>query len=148
MKRTTIILTFAAMLVAACTTNDKKKQIEENTRHFVENYLCCRYKQAMQYCTPESQCWVIYAASNVTQEDVDAINAMKEKTTCKTTNIEIYNDSTSMATVKARNFFMMDSIGVTGKVIPEAYFTMTLKRREGKWSVHLTSLPQVDKEMH
>lgn len=102
----------------------------------------------MQYCTPESQCWVIYAASNVTQEDVDAINAMKEKTTCKTTNIEIYNDSTSMATVKARNFFMMDSIGVTGKVIPEAYFTMTLKRREGKWSVHLTSLPQVDKEMH
>ena len=45
---------------------------------FAQNYVNLRYKQSLPLCTENAKKWIVFRATNITQEDVDVINAQTE----------------------------------------------------------------------
>jgi len=148
MKLTNAALITAIVIAVSCNGIDNHRQMKKAASAFAEDFFSCKFKNAMSHCTPESQRWIVYAASNVTEEDIKAINSSHDKPVCKTTDILTLNDSTAVATVKVNDFILMDSIGITGRKTQEAFFTINMKLRDGSWKIHLTSLPQMKRDIH
>lgn len=136
------------MTVTSCSWNSDDEEIETNACQFTEYYFNCVYGDAIKMCTPESEKWLRYAASNISQEDINLLNSQKDDATCKSTDINMENDSTAEVTIKVKNFLMMDSIGVPPRIKDSALYSIVMKKRNGQWKVHLCSMPQEVKEMH
>jgi len=145
MKHITILFAIAATLFAACTGNEEKSQVKERVSQFALYYFNCKYKEALPLCTSASEKWLRYAASNITQEDIDVLNSREEEASCEVADVDFTDDSTSVATLDVQNFFVMDSIGQAGIIVPRADIKLTLRFTEGEWKVDLNSLPRQDK---
>lgn len=128
--------------VASCSGNNDEEEIENNACRFAEYYFNCLYKDAMEMCTPESAKWLSYAASNISQEDIDILNSQKDDATCESTDLTMENDSTAEVTIKVKNFLMMDSIGVPSKMRDSALYSIVMRKRDGQWKAHLCCMPQ------
>ena len=143
-----LLIVATIMTVTACSRKNDDENIEANACRFAEYYFNCVYGDAIKMCTPESKKWLRYAASNISQEDIDLLNSQKDDATCKSTDIDMKNDSTAEVTIKVKNFIMMDSIGVPPKIKESAIYSIVKKKRDGQWKVHLCAMPQEIKEMH
>ena len=140
------IIAFAVF--SACGHPGDKKQMEEYTDSFAIHYFNWQFKKAIPYCTQESEKWLRYAASNVHQEDVDALRGMEQGAQTEVGDIQFGNDD-SMATVKitVKNYLRMDTIGKMGHVVAgDSHFTLPLVYHNMKWKIHLTRLPKPDKQ--
>lgn len=132
----------ALLLCHSCDTDGEKQQIGTFATQFAQDYFNCRYRQALQSCTPESAKWLHYAASNITQADLDVLNSRDKEATCDVVDIATTSDSTSVATLKIKDFFLLDSIGKPGTINDEALLELTMKRAGDKWQVQLSALPR------
>ena len=107
---------------------------------FADAYFNWQFPTAVGHCTPESRRWLSYMASQVNQQDVDALRAMTEGAGCKVEDVEMGGgDSTATALVCVRHYLSMDTLGQTGKVVDEARFVVPMVRRRGKWLVSLSA---------
>lgn len=102
---TLILLT--AFTVTSCKEDNEEEKIENGACRFAEYFFNCLYKDAMKLCTPESAKWLSYAASNISQEDIDILNSQKDDATCESTDIIMPDDTTAVVTMKVKNFLMM-----------------------------------------
>ncbi len=143
---TLILLT--AFTVTSCKEDNEEEKIENGACRFAEYFFNCLYKDAMKLCTPESAKWLSYAASNISQEDIDILNSQKDDATCESTDIIMPDDTTAVVTMKVKNFLMMDSIGVPSKIKDSALYTIVMRKRDGRWKAHLDSMPQEVKDIH
>ena len=104
---------------------------------FADAYFNYDFGEALKMVTPESEKWLRFAASNVTQGDVDLLNAQDEAATVEAEDYEWQNDSTLVVTVAVRNFLMKDSLGKEGVMADEAWFRLTAVQREGDYKVRM-----------
>lgn len=141
-----LVGTIAFVMFSACDHPGDKKQMEEYADSFAIRYFNWQFKEAMPYCTGESEKWLRYAASNVHQEDVDALRGMEQGAQIEIGDIQFGSDD-SMATTKitVKNYLRMDTIGKVGHVVGKAQFTLPLIYLNDKWKIHLTKLPTPDK---
>lgn len=70
-KRTALAGLLAGVLLTASCSYSEEKAIEQSVVGFAQNYFNLRYQKALNACTPESEKWVRFKATNITQEDVD-----------------------------------------------------------------------------
>lgn len=143
---TLILLT--AFTVTSCKEDNEEEKIENGACRFAEYFFNCLYKDAMKLCTPESSKWLSYAASNISQDDIDILNSQKDDATCESTDVIMPDDTTAVVTMKVKNFLMMDSIGVPSKIKESALYTIVMRKRDGRWKAHLDSMPQEVKDIH
>ena len=142
------LLLLAAFTLTSCREDNEEEKIENGACRFGEYFFNCLYKDAMKLCTPESEKWLRYAASNISQEDIDILNSQKDDATCESTDMTMQDDTTAVVTIKVKNFLMMDSIGVPSKIKDSALYTIVMRKRDGQWKAHLGSMPQEVREIH
>ena len=121
---------------------DPDGTIREQAQRFAEAYFSCNYAEACRLATPESEKWLRFAASNVTQEDVDFINAASETVSAAVTECYHENDSTARVVVTVYNGVLKDSLARPAYVAADAWFTLTLVNREGTYLVRMEGLPR------
>lgn len=147
--RITSVLTFMMLFCAfsfivfscySCTTKDEEA-VETDVKSFVCSYFNFRYADALKRCTPESEKWIRFQASNITQNDLDVFNNQTDTASCEIDNIKMSDDTTAVAYVNVKNFLSADSIGRPGVMCGNAQFVFGMRKRNDRWLVNLNSVP-------
>lgn len=137
------MLFFAAILFAACRHADTHDQLEAVIDSFATHYYNWQFRQALSYCTSESEPWLRFAASNVQQSDIDILRAQGRGASHQINDIRFdAGDSTALVSITVYHYLRMDTIGRAGQIADKASFLLPVIRRNGQWLVHLTAFPR------
>lgn len=148
----TISLTIVGCVLiglCACTDHKNEEQLRDTASAFAQTYFNWQFNDALAHCTPSSQRWISYVASQVKQDDVDKLRSAEQGARSEIKKIH-YEEGDSMASVvmKVENFLSMDSIGTVGHFVESATYTLQLVRQAKQWKVRLTELPRPDSPRH
>ena len=94
-KRTALASLLAGVLLTASCSYREEKAVEQSVVGFAQNYFNLRYQKALNACTPESEKWVRFKATNITQEDVDVYNSKRDTAECDVESIDLDDDKTT-----------------------------------------------------
>lgn len=150
--RLTIILTIAGCVLIglyACTNHKNEEQLRDTASAFAQTYFNWQLNDALTHCTPSSQRWISYAASQVKQADVDKLRSAEQGARSEIKKIH-YDEGDSVASVvmNVENFLSMDSLDTVGHFVKSATYTLQLVRQTKQWKVRLTELPRPDSPHH
>ena len=102
--------------------------------------LQLHFEKALRYCTPESEKWLRFAASNVHQADVDSLRAKYEDAQIELGDIEWQdNDSLASIEITVSDFLQMDTIGKVARLTEKANFCLPMVKKDGRWMVRMGS---------
>lgn len=135
----------------SCSDGIHTEEIEKATNvvdSFVGHYFNLDLKASLSYCTPESNLWLSFLASNINQEDIDVINEQEEPAKTEIENVELISDTSATATCIVKNFLKLDTLGKPGRIVDEEKYMINLVKRNGKWLVKMEGLPQNEKQSH
>lgn len=135
----TILISFALVaalcLASACSLKDDAA-VETCAKSFGQNYFNLRLQQASGLCTDRSYKWIEFYASNISQGDVDVLNAQTDSALCDIDDIDINGDSARVK-MTVRNFLLCDSIGRPGRMCKQGKCRLTLRKEGETWKVDL-----------
>lgn len=131
------------MVIVSCQPHEgSESQLKEDVDSFATYYYNWHFEQASKYCTPESEVWLKWAASNVHPADIDLLHEKQEDAKIEIEDILYGNDETSATvSIHVSNFLMMDSIGKAAKLVDQTTLQLPMEIHEGKWKVKLEKLP-------
>lgn len=137
----------AGMCLAGCDMHKgSESQLKETADSFAVHYYNWRFGKAVHYCTPESEQWLRFAATNVHSADIDSLRAMAADAEIRLGDVEFdENDTTATAIFHVKDFLQMDSLGQAAKVHKEATFRIPMVIRGEEWLVKLNGLPRAEK---
>lgn len=143
-----------SMLIMMCLSifslsceRQEKRPSQDNAitavEHFCAAYFNLQFEDALNYCTPESQKWISFAASNISEEDLEVLRNRDGGTSIEVTEIDARDtDSIGHATVKAGNYLSIEKIDDKAYIADEGIFHFDLVKRDGKWKVRMAGLPR------
>ena len=137
------------IVLCACTDHKNEEQLRDTASAFAQTYFNWQFNDALTHCTPSSQRWISYAASQVKQDDVEKLRNAEQGASSEIKEIN-YQEGDSVASVvmKVENFLSMDSIGAVGHFVESATYTLQLVQLNKQWKVRLTELPRPDSPRH
>lgn len=135
--------------ICACTNHKNEEQLRDTASAFAQTYFNWQFNDALAHCTPSSQRWIRYAASQVKQDDVDKLRSAEQgaRSDIKKINYE-EGDSVASVVMNVENFLSMDSIGTVGHFVESATYTLQLVQLNKQWKVRLKELPRPDSPRH
>jgi len=136
-------------LLGSCqvSDNDTLDAVDKPLSTWAEAYFGFDYEEALDYMTPESEKWIRFAASNITEKDVAFIN--EHNRNVKTEIIDRYimaGDTSCSARIRVSDFVQLGFVGQEGKVIDQAEYQITLVKRDDKWKVKMEGPLQSGKQ--
>lgn len=131
------------LTLAGCQPHEgSESQLKEDIDSFATYYYNWHFEKATRYCTPASEKWLRYAASNVHSADVDLLHAKQKDASIEIDDIDFLDDEVNAnVKVNVSNFLQMDTIGKAAHLVKEASFQIPMTIHEGKWKVDLERLP-------
>lgn len=136
------------VLFAGCTQEKSSKQLlEERADSFSTAFFNYQFKEAMKHVDKESEKWLQYVATNVTQEDVDILRSQEEGASVSVDDIMFVDPQETNADIRitVHNFLWHDSIGKPGRIIDEAQFMLKAYQEGSDWRIRMEGLPQSGK---
>lgn len=116
---------------------------------FCVNYFNYNFVKAAHFCTDSSYKWLLYAASQVNEADVEILRQQEGPATCEIKELNCNeDDSITFARVQIRNFLQLDSIGKAGHIIERNTFQLELVKVADHWLVRMEGLPRSEKQNH
>lgn len=135
-----ILLPIIGIIALSSCNNDSEKQIKEVVNNFSSAYFNWKFADAAKYVSYTSRRWLVYASSQVTQQDVDSLRAMKEGAILTIDNISYENNgSLAKAKVIVSNYLLMDSIGIAPRVCQHGEYEIPLSYDGKEWRVILSA---------
>lgn len=133
----------ALVLLPSCHSGEQQQEAAVAAQSFANAFFNYDFRSSAQFATPESRQWISFLASNITQDDLNTINAMNEKASCATPEITLIDDTTATArlSVQTETWLGKDSVNITEGGVST---TLQLRKRDGVWLVHLTEIPQIE----
>jgi hypothetical protein len=122
------------LLPTGCHDGDED-QLKAYADSFSTAYFNWQFAKAQPYCTPESRIWLLFASSQVTQEDVDSLRAQPEGASVKIEDVDYDSDTSAVVSVTVRNFLPMDTIGKRGPAVERADYLLSVCYRDSLWRV-------------
>ncbi|MBP5277188.1 MAG: hypothetical protein J6Z18_01665 [Prevotella sp.] len=123
----------------------------------VADSFCVRYFNydfvgASKYCTDDSQRWLQFAASNVTEKDLQILYEQETPARIEVTDIAYHEpDTTAIVTVVVENYWDMDKIEDESRSLVHhrvGVFRFPLVRQQDIWRIRMEDLPQSGKRSH
>lgn len=135
-----ILLPIISIIAISSCNNDNEKQIKEVANNFSSAYFNWKFSDAIKYVSYDSRRWLVYASSQVNQQDVDSLRAMKEGATLTIDKIS-YQNNGSLAKVKisVSNYLLMDSLGIAPRVCQHGEYEIPLSYDGKEWRVVLSA---------
>lgn len=136
-----MLLTIAAM---AChfDNQDGSEQADLAVTEWAEAYFNCQFEKAARLVTPESRKWLRFAATNITEKDIEVLRALDAGATVILVSCEQENDTTWAAVVDVEHFLLTDSLDQGGHMADEGTFRVNVVERNQRMYVKMEGLPQ------
>lgn len=143
--RNCLLLFIAAVLSGSCaetsiTDNELKKQVTA----FAEAYFNYNMPEAQKYVTPESVKWLQFASSNITQENLDALNK-EDDAEIEIEDYQEMDDSTRLVSLYVSSYYTIASIENSECTNADGIYQLTLVKRNKEWLIKMEGLPQSEK---
>ena len=127
-------------LCAGCQLHDDNslEAIDDSLTTWAEAYFAYDYEKSLEYLTPESEKWIRFAASNITEQDIRFINEHNKGV--KVTIIDRHvmaGDTACAAMIRVTDYAQLGFADQDDKVIDQAEYQVTLVKRNGKWLVKM-----------
>ena len=146
MNNTLYSILFAVMATACGgLSSPTDEQLCQQAADFAKAYFNYDYPRAAELAMPESARWLQFAASNLTQADLDVINAAEEASV-SIDDLTRINDSTVTVTIEVENILLKDTIGQPPHVVSEARYPLVLVSRDGRYLIKMEGLPQSERQ--
>jgi len=117
-------------------------QLKADVDSFATYYYNWHFPKAIKYCTPQSERWLRYAASNVHEADVELLRAKAEDARVEIKDVDFGDDEvTATVSITVSQFLQMDTIGQEAHLVEQADFQLPMEIHNGKWKVKLEKLP-------
>ena len=134
------LLTFLSFLLVGCQLfNEGTPDAAENmVTSWADAYFNYHYEEALKYMTPESEKWIRFTASNITEKDVDFIRQQGNKATAEVQSRQIADgDTIGTVTIRVSNYVQLGAVGKENEVVNEGIFSVRVVKRSGKWQVRM-----------
>ncbi len=129
--------------------NGGNSQANKEVTDFATAYFNYNFNEALKYCTPESEKWIVYTASNIHDADIEVLRNAKQGASVEIKNFVFDdNDSTGYALITVHNYMRLDTIGKAGHEIVQADYHIPIVLRDSKWTVKMEGLPRSEKQNH
>ena len=140
----------AATILYGCDTGgtDMDKEAQNVATAFAEAYFNYDFQEARKLVTADSEKWLRFAATNISQEDVDILNAKTEAATVEVNDISYVDDTTSTVSITVNHFLLKDTLQRQGHIEDEAEYSLTIVRQGRKHLVRMACLPQNERRSH
>jgi|SRR5574344_189205 hypothetical protein len=144
-----VSIAILSMIFGCGKLHTSDKQLNDEVNAFATSYFNYDFHGALSHCTPESRKWIVYAASNIHDADIDVLRNAKEGASVE---IKDYvfddNDSTGYALVTVNNYMRMDTIGKACQLISKSDFRLPIVMRNNKWTIKMEGLPRSERQSH
>lgn len=121
----------------ACSVPDGER-ISECAEGFASGYFNLDFDEAAGYCTPGSKKWLMFKASNITRQDIEAFNANPRDAGISVVDVELLDDSSARAWCVVENAVATDSLEQKhGRIVPRQKWIIPLVKRDKKWFVKM-----------
>ena len=150
MKKTPFVIA-GILLLTACQEREPMPDAKARSRvqSFAEAYFNYDFQRAGELITPESMKWLRFAASNITQQDIDQLNAQEVPTEVAVTDYwRAAGDSVGTATVEVTDYLQKTAIDSAMQLVDEATFQLTVVERQGEYYVRMEGLPRSGRRSH
>ncbi len=116
---------------------------ERAALQWAEEYFNFQLERSAQHATPESMRWLQFAASNISDADIDAVRSSDYAVEVEALGNDAPEaDSLTVVRIEVRNAFLPKDIGNGVEAVKRATFAIPMKKRDGRWMVHLSSVPR------
>lgn len=142
------LLSIILLLLNSCQLyNDNDTEvIDKALSKWAEAYFNYDYSKAIEYMTPESEKWIRFAASNITQQDIDFLNKHQKDVKVEIVDRYIMNgDTTCSARIRVSDYVQLGFVGQESQITDQSEYQITLTKRNGKWLVKMEGQPQSEK---
>ena len=146
MKKT-LVLALSLLLAACDMIQNDDNEATSTAVQWGEAFFNCDYHAAEALCTPESRRWLLFAASNTTQQDLDLLKQHAAQVEA-TDFFPEANDTLRVVELVVCNSVKPTVAGEEPSQIDKAVFHTTVVKRNGSWLVRMASLPQSEKQSH
>ena len=143
------ILTILSILLASCQMfNDNTSGAADKVViSWADAYFNYDYKKALKYMTPESEKWIQFAASNITEEDVEFIRQQVNAAKAEIKEQHITeSDTIGAMVISVSNYVQLGTIGKGNQVIDNGEFYIPLVKRDGQWKIRMEALPRNERQ--
>jgi len=136
---------FLSILMVSCQfhENDQTSVVDEPLNKWANAYFNFDYKEALEYMTPESGKWVRFAASNITEKDINYIKEHPMETMIEITHKQMTEgDTLCNTTIHVSKFIQLGMDADNNQVVDDADFQIQLVKRDGDWLIKTEGLPR------
>ena len=126
-----------------------KNDAEKKLIIWANAYFNFDYEKALQHATPESEKWIRFAASNITEQDLDFITEQNPPTEIDILHSQMTeSDTVCNANIRVSRFIQLGLSAQDNRVIDHADFQVQLVKRGDDWLVRMEGLPQSGMRNH
>lgn len=126
-----------------------KNDAEKALTAWANAYFNFDYEKVLKYTTPEGEQWIRFAASNITEQDIDFIKEQNLPTQINILNSQLTEgDTICNAKIRVSQFIQLGLSAQDHQVINHADFQIQLVKRGNEWLVRMEGLPQSGKRNH
>jgi hypothetical protein len=142
------LLSIMLFLLAGCQLHDDNSPnaVDKPLNAWAEAYFTFNYEDALEYMTPESEKWIRFAATNITEKDIDFIKGQNNVVKIEILDRQITADTTCVSRIRVSDFVQLRFVGQDSKVVDKAEFQIPLVKRDGKWLVRMEGQLQSGKQ--
>ena len=135
-------------LLAGCQLHDDNSPnaVDKPLNAWAEAYFTFNYEDALEYMTPESEKWIRFAATNITEKDIDFIKGQNNVVKIEILDRQITADTTCVSRIRVSDFVQLGFVGQDSKVVDKSEFQIPLVNRDGKWLVRMEGPLQSGKQ--
>lgn len=147
-----LILTLSvSLLFTSCSeafVSEDEKNITSLADSFASHYFNYEFSKALSFCTPESEKWLRYRATNVLQEDIDTLRKQSEKAKLTVNSVKIQCDTLATIVCDVSNHLNIDTLGQPGRMAKDGRYKLMAVRRDDRWMIKMESLPRNERQSH
>ena len=139
-------LLLATALFASCNLSmNDDGTARETAMAWADAYFNCDFHEAEEYSTKESGKWLRFAASNVTEQDLQLLrerNAVAEADEY----FPVANDTLRVVRLTVRNYLAPKALGEPSQLAEEGHFNITVVKHDNNWKVKMEGMPRSEKD--
>ena len=141
-----LLLTSVIIVLTSCSlTSADDSAATAIAEQWATAFFSCDYHQAAALCTPESERWLRFAASNTTEQDL----ALLQEKTLEVAATDFFpdaNDTLRVVEVEVQNFLQPTAVGAPSVLQEEGVFHICVVKRGGQWLVKMAGLPRSERQ--
>lgn len=112
---------------------------------WADAYFNCDFHEAEEYSTAESGKWLRFAASNVTEQDLQLLRERNAVVEADEYFPEA-NDTLRVVRLTVRNYLAPKALGEASQLADVGHFNVTVVKRNDHWKVKMEGLPRSEKD--